>query len=360
MTLPFRIPFEVSKPFLHALDPEVAHTLTLRALKCGMHPGFDAIDDARLKMTVWDRNFPNPVGLAAGFDKNAEVPAEMLSMGFGFVEVGGVTPTPQTGLPKPRIFRDKQNQAVINKMNFPNVGVQKFKENIQTFLNKKPRPHGVLGIQIAMSSGSKDPAKDFKYMIRQVGLLADYIVFNVSCPNTPGLGDLQRKELFDHLAKQILDERDKVCKGNKTPVIVKLSPDLDQEQQEALAEACLNVKIDGVTLTNTTTKRPDYLEPRFKERQGGLSGQPLTERSTEVIRNFYRLTKGEIPIIGVGGISNAQQAYDKIKAGASLIQLYSALVYQGPEVVNIINSGLLKLMEQDGFKHLSEAVGADH
>jgi len=360
MSLPFSIPFFFLKPVLHAMDAETAHSITIKALKAGLMPRYKVVDDPRLHMTLWDRKFHSPLGLSAGFDKNAEVIAPMLQLGFGFVEAGGVTCQAQGGLPKPRIFRDIPNQAIINKMNFPNVGIVKFKENITKFLSLKPRPKGVLGVQIAVGADQKEPAKDFIALIRQVGLLADYIVFNISCPNTPGLQDAQRKEFFDDLASQLIAERDKVCGPNKTPLIVKLSPDLDDEQLENLARACVDLKIDGVTLTNTTRERPDYLNVEFRTREGGLSGQPVTDKSTQMIHKFYALTNGKIPIIGVGGISNAQQAYDKIRAGASLLQLYTALVYQGPEVVHHINIGLIELLEKDGFEHISQVIGADH
>ena len=357
MTLPFSIPFKIVRPILHALDAEIAHSLTLKALKCGLSPKYETVIDPRLNVTLWDRKFPNPVGLAAGFDKNAEVIAPMLGAGFGFVEVGGVTVKPQAGLPKPRIFRDIKNESIINRMDFPNVGIRTFKENVTKFLATKPRPNGMLGIQIVASSKQKEPLKDYLTLIKQVTSLADYVVFNVSCPNTPGLRDLQRKEFFDDLATEIIKTRDKVCGSVKTPIIVKLSPDLDQEQVENLAAACLEIGIDGVTLSNTTKERPEYLDATFRKREGGLSGKPLRDRSTEIIKEFYKLTKGQIPIIGVGGISNAEQAYEKIKAGASLVQLYSALVYHGPEVVADINNGLLQLIERDGFKSITEATG---
>lgn len=361
MTLPFRIPFEVSKPFLHALDPETAHNLTLRALKCGMHPGFDAIDDARLKMTVWERNFPNPVGLAAGFDKNADVPAQMLSMGFGFVEVGTVTPKPQEGNPRPRVFRNPQSEAVINRMGFPNGGLKVFKDNIQKFLEKKPRPNGLVGINIGMNKTQTVPEKDYCLLLRQLGAYGDYFTINISSPNTPGLRNLQQRDNLLALVKEVKETRDKYCEKNfPPPLLVKLAPDLSEAEQEEIADAVITSGVDGLILGNTTLDRPDFLPDTFGSEMGGLSGQPLTEKSTGVISNFYRLTKGKVPIIGVGGISNAQQAYDKIKAGASLVQLYSALVYYGPEIVNVINTGLLELMEKDGFNHLSEAIGANH
>ena len=357
MTIKLNIPFKYTKPFFHALDPETAHKAGICAMKRGLHPQFPQPDDPRLKVTLWERQFPNPVGLAAGFDKNAKVIGPMLQMGFGFVEVGGVTTKPQQGLPRPRIFRDKKNEAIINRMNFPNVGMVQFKKNIENFLDKTPRSQGIVGVQIAMSSGQTEPEKDFKSLIRNLGSLADYMVFNVSCPNTPGLRDLEQKEIFTELAETLLNERDKSYGKGNLPLLAKFSPDLDETKQKDLAEACLATDMDGIILTNTTTARPDYLRKDFSERPGGLSGRPLTDKSTEIIRNFYKFTEGKIPIIGVGGISSGHDAYEKIKAGASLIQLYSALVYHGPEIANQINEDLLTLMERDRIKSIAKAVG---
>lgn len=350
--------FQITKPFFHALDPELAHTVSLLAMKTGVAPRYPAIDDPVLKTTIWGKTFHNPVGLAAGYDKNAEVIGALFNLGFGFVEAGGVTTKPQKGLPKPRIFRDIENEAIINRMNFPNVGMQAFKKNVEKFLEKKPRPKGILGIQIAMTSGQTEPEKDFKMLIRHLAPFADYIVFNVSCPNTPGLRNLEDPDVFKELAGILIEERNKVCKQNPVPLLAKFSPDLIPERQEGLAQACLSVGIDGISLTNTTTQRPDYLPKTFRERKGGLSGKPLNERSTEMIRTFYQLTDGKIPIIGLGGISSGKDAYDKICAGASLVQLYSALVYHGPELVTQICRDLVTYLNEDGHAQVSDAVGS--
>lgn len=361
MAIKLNIPFKYTKPLFHAMDPETAHKAGLMAMKNGLHPHYNAVQDDRLKTTLWDRQFPNPVGLAAGFDKDAEVMDAMLKMGFGFVEVGTVTPKPQAGNPRPRVFRDTNNEAVINRMGFPNGGLDKFKTNIEKFLETKPRPKGILGINIGMNKDQKDPAKDYCHLIRTLGAYADYFTINISSPNTPGLRNLQSRENLMPLLEQVKEARAKSCdKKFPPPLLVKLAPDLDEAQQEELASVALEAEIDGLILTNTTLDRPKFLPEKFRSEMGGLSGKPLTDKATKIIRKFYALTKGQIPIIGVGGISSGQDAYDKIKAGASLVQLYSALVYHGPEIANQINQDLLKFLKRDGHTHLSQAVGSDH
>ena len=360
MAIKLNIPFKYTKPFFHALDPETAHKAGICAMKRGLHPQFPAVDDPRLKVTLWDRQFPNPVGLAAGFDKNAEVIGPMLQMGFGFVEVGTVTPKPQIGNPRPRIFRNASNEAVINRMGFPNKGLDVFKENIEKFLDQKPRPTGLVGINIGMNKDQKDPAKDYCHLLRHLGAYGDYFAINISSPNTPGLRNLQQRDHLLELVTRLKEERIKHCdKTFPPPLLVKLAPDLDEAQQEELAQTALDAEIDGLILTNTTLERPDFLPSKFRSETGGLSGRPLTDKSTEIIRNFYKLTKGKIPLIGIGGISSGHDAYEKIKAGASLIQLYSALVYHGPEVANQINEDLLTLMERDRIKSIAKAVGQE-
>ena len=353
------IPFKFIKSAFHALDPEDAHSLTISALKTPFHPRFKAINDERLKVTLWDKEFPNPVGLSAGFDKNAEVIAPMLGMGFGFVETGGVTLSPQTGLPRPRIFRDKKNEAVVNRMNFPNVGAKQFKENVEKF-RAKDKNNGLVGIQIAMGESQTKAEDDFKPLLEQLGDVADYMVFNVSCPNTPGLLNLEQKDIFIELASELIEHRNKTWGSDNLPLVVKFSPDQSEETQKDLAAACLELNLDGIILTNTTTTRPDHIDPNLKDRPGGLSGKPLKEKSTQAIFNYYKLTEGKIPIIGVGGISSGLDAYEKIKAGASLIQVYSALVYHGPELATQICRDLLTLLEEDGHDHIIKAVGTAH
>lgn len=348
------------KPFFHALDPENAHKISIASMKKGVYFRFNAIKDPRLKVSLWGRQFPNPVGLAAGFDKNADVIGPMLNMGFGFVEVGTVTPKPQEGNPSPRIFRDVKNNAVINRMGFPNKGLHVFKQNIENFLDQKPRAAGVVGINIGMNKDQKNPAHDYCQLLRSLGSYGDYFTINISSPNTPGLRDLQQRDNLLALLSRIKEERTKSCDKNfPPPLLVKLAPDLTEAEQEEVAQTVLEAKIDGLILTNTTLERPDFLPEKFRAETGGLSGAPLTEKSTQVIRNFYRLTKGQIPIIGVGGISSGADAYEKIKAGASLIQIYSALVFKGPELANQINKDLIQFIERDGFKSITDAIGVD-
>lgn len=354
-----RILFKIAKPFLHKMDPENAHQMTLKALKTGVMPCPARVSDPKLKTTLWGRVFPNPLGLAAGFDKNADVVGQMLHMGFGFVEAGTVTPRPQEGNPRPRVFRDADHEAVINRMGFPNGGLDNFRHNIEKFFEAKPRPPGIIGINIGMNKGVEDPAKDYCVLVRALGPYADYLTVNISSPNTPGLRNLQARENLVPLLIRIMDERTKSCGKDAPPLLVKLAPDLTDEQLADVAACLIECKVDGVILGNTTLDRPDYLPANFYEQQGGLSGRPLTDKSTGIIKRFYKHTNGQLPIIGAGGISSAEDAYAKIRAGASLVQLYTALVFQGPDLVGDILNGLVRLLDRDKIDHISKATGLD-
>ncbi len=351
--------YNIARPFIFKMEPEKAHKMTLCLMKKGLLPIPAQANDPVLETTLWGHKFPNPIGLAAGFDKNAEVIEPSFKLGFGFVEVGTVTPKPQHGNPKPRIFRDTDNEAVINRMGFPNGGMNEFKANFEKFLSAKSRPSGVVGINIGMNKSQSEPAKDYGILIKMLGPMADYLTVNISSPNTPGLRDLQRREPLLELLGVIKEERKKACGNHPPPILVKLAPDLDSAAQEELAQALLEAQIEGIILTNTTLDRPDYLPKDFAAQKGGLSGKPVRDKSTSAIRNFYRLTKGEIPIIGAGGISSGKDAYEKIKAGASLVQLYSSLVFQGPDVIRYVKLELADLLKNDGYATLSEAVGED-
>ena len=346
------------RPLLFQLDPEKAHELTLKAMKAGLSPSYPATTNPALEQILWGLKFPNPIGLAAGFDKNAEVIGPAFGLGFGFVEIGTVTPKPQHGNPKPRIFRKPENEAIINRMGFPNSGMNTFKTNLEKFLSRRERPPGAVGINIGMNNNQKDPVKDYSVLIKMLAPMADYLTVNISSPNTPGLRDLQKREPLLDLLGIIKEERRKACGDHPPPILVKLAPDLNRAQQEELSQALLEAEIDGLVLTNTTLERPASLPENFAAEQGGLSGKPLTQKSTDIIGNFYKLTKGQIPIIGVGGVSNARDAYDKIRAGASLVQLYTGLVFQGPSVAHSINQGLAGFLRADGFDHVSDAIGA--
>jgi len=351
--------YKLSKPLLFKMDSEKAHALTIKMMKSGLTPCPPRLSNPALETTLWGHKFPNPVGLAAGFDKNAEVIDGAFKLGFGFVEVGTVTPKPQHGNPKPRVFRDPAHEAVINRMGFPNEGMNAFKANMERFLAKGTRPAGVVGINIGMNKSQTEPAKDYGVLIKMLGPMADYLTINISSPNTPGLRDLQKREPLLELLGRIKDERKKACGNHPPPILVKLAPDLDEDQQQELATTLKEAEVDGIVLTNTTLDRPDMLPDHFRNQQGGLSGAPVREKSTEIIRNFYKLTQGEIPIIGVGGVSSGDDAYAKIKAGASLVQLYSSLVFQGPFVVHYVNERLGELLTRDGYGHISEAVGIE-
>ena len=352
--------FKLAQPLLFSMDAERAHNVTLKVMKCGMVPGVRAVESPALEVDLWGLKFPNPVGLSAGFDKNAEVVGSALGMGFGFVEAGTVTPKPQHGNPKPRVFRDPKHGAVINRMGFPNGGMKKFKANLERFLSHKSRPQGIVGINIGMNKSQTEPAKDYAVLIRTLGSMADYIAINISSPNTPGLRDLQKREPLLELLDAVKNERVRSCGSYPPPLLLKLAPDLDEAQCEELAAAAIEAEIDGLILSNTTLDRPEYLSEGFRGEQGGLSGVPVRDKSTDVISRFYKLTNGKIPIVGVGGISSAADAYAKIKAGASLVQLYTGLVYEGPGVARSINLGLLELLKDDGYSHIRDAVGDMH
>ncbi len=352
MTL--NIPFKYAKPVLHALDPEAAHGIGIKGMKMGFHPTHK-IDDPRLNTMLFRQIFSNPVGLAAGFDKNAEVIAPILKMGFGFTEVGTVTPLPQIGNPRPRVFRDTANDCVINRMGFPNYGYGIFLKNIQ---KTKKLMGGIIGINVGMNKEQTEPAEDYCALIKRLAPFADYFTVNISSPNTPGLRNLQAPENLSPLIQAVKKTRDET--ENKPAILIKLAPDLTPQEQEEIANVLIDEKIDGIILTNTTLARPDILPQNFANEKGGLSGAILTKKSNDITRNFYKLTKGQIPIIGVGGISNAEDAYERIKSGASVIQLYTAMIFKGPDIAKDINKGLLSLLEKDGFKSIQEAVGKGH
>ena len=351
--------YKYAKPLVFKIDPESAHHITLRALKTGILRPCSSFSSETLKQTLWGLEFSNPVGLSAGFDKNAEVIAPILKLGFGCSEIGTVTPIPQNGNPKPRIFRAPENSAIINRMGFPNCGVEIFKENLEHYRKTHEPLSGIIGVNIGMNKEQNDPALDYCMLIKKLAHLADYLTINISSPNTPGLRDLQEKAPLTELLGRLTQTRAEL-EGRKPPILVKLAPDLTEQQQEEIAETLMACKIDGVILSNTTLDRPDYLAEGFIAEKGGLSGSPVKDKSTNIIHNFYKLTKGELPIIGVGGISTAKDAYEKIKAGASLVQLYTGMVYEGPLIAQNINKGLAELLKQDGHESISDAIASDH
>ncbi len=365
--------FHVIGPLLRLLPPETAHGLSLWALSHGLAP--NATDemmptDPLLMSRVWGLNFPHPLGLAAGFDKDARALKALLKMGFGFVEVGTVTPLPQPGNPKPRMFRLAADGAVINRFGFNNQGLDVFAARLEAFRGT-PDGRGIVGVNIGCNHPTTDAAIDYAAGVSCCAPLANYLVINVSSPNTPGLRDLQAGERLRELLEQVIVSRDTACAGGRrrTPLLLKLAPDLVPQEREAIAGVVMDSVsgssakqesgIDGLIISNTTVSRPHTLQGRHRDEVGGLSGRPLFDLSTKVLRDFYRLTKGRLPLVGVGGVGSGRDAYRKIRAGASLVQLYTAFSYYGPALIARISEDLAQLLREDGFSSVAEAVGAD-
>ncbi len=324
------VAFLLAKPLLHRLDAEQAHGLTIKALHLAPRAKSAPITSALLKTKVFGLEFPNPVGLAAGFDKNAEVPDAMLAQGFGFVEIGTVTPLPQSGNAKPRLFRLNADQAVINRMGFNNEGHAKV---LQRLINRQ-KNGGIVGVNIGANKDADDRVADYVLGLKVFSDVASYITINISSPNTPGLRNLQGKQDLQRLLEKL-----NAARTTKTPMLLKIAPDLTGEDLQDIAECCQGGSVDGVIISNTTLLRENLQSPHATE-QGGLSGVPLFKNSTQLLADFHQISGGKIPLIGVGGISDVATALAKFKAGASLVQLYSALVYQGPQLVKDICQGL--------------------
>ncbi len=345
--------WSLARSALFALPAETAHGLTITGLRAGLGPrvGMPAADDA-LAIDVFGRRFPNPLGLAAGFDKDARVIAPMLAMGFGFVEVGTLTPRPQPGNPRPRLFRLKEDRAVINRLGFNNGGAAAAAKRLAAF---RARDTGaIVGVNIGRNKTSTDAVADYAEAARVLGPLADYLVINVSSPNTPGLRDLQGAGAMAELVAAVREARGETA----PPVLVKIAPDLTDGQ---LADICALARaggMDGLTVSNTTIERPDTLKSGNRSETGGLSGAPLMERATRLLADAYVEVRGKVPLVGVGGVASAADAYAKIRAGASLVQLYTALVYEGPGLPGRILAGLAERLKADGFARIQDAVGA--
>jgi dihydroorotate dehydrogenase len=346
--------FDLALPLLRLLPPETAHGATLRALKAGLAPRRPRPDPPSLGITLWGRRFANPVGLAAGFDKNAEVPEQMLRFGFGFVECGTLTPRPQAGNPKPRLFRLERDQALINRLGFNNDGLDAGAAR----LRQRRKGVGIVGANIGKNRDTTDDIADYVQGVTSLAPIVDYLVVNVSSPNTPGLRELQRKSAVTALIERLLAARASVTAENPTPLLLKIAPELSPTDRADLAQAALTTGIDGLVIANTTVTRPASLESADAPEPGGLSGKPLFAPSTALLAEMYRLTDGKLPIIGVGGIASGEDAYEKIRAGASLVQLYTALVYRGPGLVLRIKRELATLLARDGFASLAAAVGS--
>lgn len=355
--------YPFAKPFIHALDPEKAHTLTIRMLKAGItgltHPPKRY---SRLKTEVFGLQFDNPVGLAAGFDKDAEVMGGAQRMGFGFVEAGSVTPKPQPGNDKPRLFRLTADKAVINRFGFNNKGLDAFASRLERFTPPYGKDRSVVGANVGANKDASDRTADYETCINRLYGLSDYFTVNISSPNTPGLRALQSRETLEDLVNRVLAVRArKVAEGAaRIPVLVKIAPDLTEDDVGDIAAVALGSDIDGLIVSNTTIERPASLKSHDKSETGGLSGRPLFEPSTKMLARMYEATGGKIPLVGVGGIASGADAYAKIRAGASLVQLYSALVFEGPGLVERVKRELNSLLKRDGFEAVADAVGADH
>jgi len=348
--------YPIARPALLALDPERAHDLTILGLRLGFGPRDGVGDPPALRSRVFGLDFPNPVGLAAGFDKNAQVVDAMLAAGFGFAEAGTVTPLPQPGNPRPRLFRVPEAGAVINRFGFNNEGLEAFAGRLA--LRRAQGRRGLVGANVGRNKDQTDAAADYATGIARLAPLADYLVVNVSSPNTPGLRTLQSRDALADLLGRCLEAR--AATGARPPLLLKIAPDLTDADKADIAAVVLASGIDGLIVSNTTIARPPEIPAALATQAGGLSGRPLFAPSTAVLGEFHRLLDGRVPLVGVGGIASAEDAYAKIRAGASLVQLYSALVYQGTGLVGRIKEGLVRLLAADGFTRIDQAVGADH
>ena len=337
-------------PLVARLEPEAAHRLTIRALQWGLVRAPPEKPDPRLAIRLFGLDFPNPIGLAAGADKNAEAPDGALALGLGFAEVGTVTPKPQTGNARPRLFRLAEDRAIINRMGFNNEGC----DVVLARLSAR-RGAGIVGVNIGANRDSADRIGDYAQGLAAFAAIANYVTVNVSSPNTPGLRDLQARSELETLVSCLGEERARLAKP--VPILVKIAPDLNQDELAAIAEVCLAGGIDGIIVSNTTVSRPPLRSPLAGE-AGGLSGRPLFDLSTRTLAATFRLVGGRIPLIGVGGIDSPDAAWAKITAGASLVQLYTALAFEGPELVTAIRRGLSRRLDEHEMTSIAQAVGS--
>lgn len=340
---------------MHRLDPERAHRLAIWSLKNGLAPGKGAKLDPTLQTNIFGLSLPSPIGVAAGFDKNAEAPDAMLDRGWGFIEVGAATPRPQPGNPKPRLFRLTEDRAAINRFGFNNEGM----DAVAARLRARTGGHTRVWANLGANKDTEDKAEDYVKVMEKLHGLVGAMTLNISSPNTERLRDLQGAEALDALLTRAIKARDRLALvGERTPLLLKIAPDLTDAEICEIAEVALARQIDGIVATNTTLDRTGLKSPHADEK-GGLSGAPLKQRSLDVLRKFRRATKGRLPLIGAGGIENAEDAYHRIRAGASAVQVYTAMVYEGPGLGARIAEGLAIRLAKDGFASVADAVGAD-
>ena len=340
---------KVALRLLSNLDPEKAHNLAIRALKFGFIPKTQGVHAKSLELSVAGLKFKNPLGLAAGFDKNAEAIKPLLEFGFGFIEVGAVTPLAQIGNPKPRLFRLKEDSAIINRFGFNNDGMHEVSKS----LSRRPS-NGIVGLNLGANKNSADRINDFATVLKTCGEFIDFATVNVSSPNTENLRELQSDKELRKLLNEVSAGQDDL--KTKVPVFLKIAPDLEQEELKNIALVAIDTRIDGIIATNTTISR-NNLKSSYQHEKGGLSGAPIFEMSTRVLAQLYSITEGKIPLIGVGGVFTGEQLFQKIQAGASLVQIYSALIYSGFSITNKILSELDISLRENGFKNVEEAVG---
>ena len=340
---------KVALRLLSNLDPEKAHNLAMRALKFGLIPKTRGFQAKSLELSVLGLKFKNPLGLAAGFDKNAEAIKPLMEFGFGFIEVGAVTPFAQIGNPKPRLFRLKEDSAIINRFGFNNDGMHEVSKR----LSRRPS-NGIVGLNLGANKNSADRISDFATVFKTCSEFIDFATVNVSSPNTENLRELQSDKELRKLLNGVIASQDSL--KTKVPVFLKIAPDLEQEDLKNIALVAIDTRIDGIIATNTTISR-NNLKSSYQHEKGGLSGAPIFEMSTRVLAQLYSITEGKIPLIGVGGVFTGEQLFQKIQAGASLVQIYSALIYSGFSVTNKILRELDISLRENGFKNVEEAVG---
>ena len=344
--------FSKFRSLIFKFDPETAHNLAIKSLKLNLLPNLSnqEKDDSLFKTKLFGKEINNPIGMAAGFDKNAEVYNSLFKLGFGFVEVGTVTPLEQYGNPKPRVFRLVDDQALINRLGFNNLGSENISKRIKSNPNK-----GLLGVNIGPNKDSGDRLNDYLIGLRVFHNIADYITINISSPNTENLRNFHDKSKFDELMDSI--EKEKIRLKSKIPIIVKISPDISEGQIEIICKTLIHYKVSAIIVSNTSAKNRDKLKDILKHQKGGLSGKPLEEEANKLISKFYKILNGKIEIIGVGGVDSGESAYKKFQSGASYVQLYTGMVFQGPNIVGKIKKELKEILIAGGVKNFKEIVG---
>ena len=342
--------FNKIRPLIFKFSPEVAHSLAIKTLKLNALPKKKIKNKTVLETSIFNKILENPIGVAAGFDKNAEVYNPLFNLGFGFVEVGTITPEPQYGNPKPRVFRLEEDEALINRLGFNNSGSEEIYKRIES--NK---PYGLLGVNIGPNKTSDNRIQDYVKCFRKFISVADYITINISSPNTENLRNFHNQEEMNNLLSEIQKEKKKL--QSNLPIAVKISPDISNDEVSKILELTIKYEINGLIISNTTDSNRENLQDIQKNETGGLSGEPLKDLSTNLIKKFYNATKGKIQIIGVGGIDSGKSAFEKISVGANAVQLYTGMVYKGPGVVRDMKKELISIIKKENFKNISEAVG---